>query len=93
MSNYHEETPDLTSGPTAVYVVQFHLNSDVDSHANAQHHTLGIKSTQASPGHHTHDGLNSKKLLDGLEFSGVDPADWLETVIAGLVRLGAVDNR
>lgn len=36
-----------------------HINSDKDSSAGAQHHTLGIKPTQASPGNHTHNGKDS----------------------------------
>lgn len=36
-----------------------HINSDKDSSAQAQHHTLGIKPTQASPGNHTHNGIDS----------------------------------
>ncbi len=40
----------------------FHLNSDRDAGPTAQHHTLGIGPSQASPGNHTHDGRNSKRL-------------------------------
>lgn len=39
-----------------------HLNSDKDSSALAQHHTLGIKPTQASPGNHTHNGKDSVRI-------------------------------
>jgi hypothetical protein len=40
----------------------FHLNSDRDAGPTAQHHTLGIGPSQASPGNHTHDGRNSKRI-------------------------------
>jgi hypothetical protein len=40
----------------------FHLNSDRDAGPTAQHHTLGLGPSQASPGNHTHDGRNSKRL-------------------------------
>jgi hypothetical protein len=40
----------------------FHLNSDRDSSATALHHTLGLNPGQASPGNHTHDGKNSKRI-------------------------------
>jgi hypothetical protein len=40
----------------------FHLNSDKDAGAGALHHTLGLGPTQASPGNHTHDGRNSKRI-------------------------------
>lgn len=39
-----------------------HINSDKDSSAQAQHHTLGIKPTQASPGNHTHNGTDSPRI-------------------------------
>lgn len=44
----------------------FHTRSDVDSGVTAQHHTLGIKHTQASPGDHCHDGKGSRKIGTGL---------------------------
>lgn len=37
-----------------------HRLSDVDSAWFAQHHTLGPKANQASPGNHDHDGITSK---------------------------------
>jgi hypothetical protein len=40
----------------------FHLNSDRDAGPTAQHHTLGLGPSQASPGNHTHDGRNSKRV-------------------------------
>lgn len=43
-------------------VNDLHLNSDVDKSSLSQHHTLGIRSTQASPGDHTHDGRSSKRI-------------------------------
>lgn len=41
-------------------VSDFHNNSDVDSSAKAQHHTLGVGPTQAAPGNHDHDDIYSK---------------------------------
>ena len=38
------------------------MNSDRDAGPTAQHHTLGLGPSQASPGNHTHDGRNSKRL-------------------------------
>lgn len=37
-----------------------HRLSDVDSAWFSQHHTLGPKANQASPGNHDHDGITSK---------------------------------
>lgn len=39
-----------------------HINSDKDSSTQAQHHTLGIKPTQAAPGNHSHDGTDSVRI-------------------------------
>ena len=38
---------------------EIHYTSDLDSGPFAQHHTLGIKPSQASPGDHIHDGVTS----------------------------------
>lgn len=53
--------------PTPTEVSKFHSNSDVDSATTSQHHTLGIKNGQASPGDHKHDGKSSKKIGKGLD--------------------------
>lgn len=53
--------------PTPTEVSKFHSNSDADSSTVAQHHTLGIKNGQASPGDHKHDGKSSKKIGKGLD--------------------------
>lgn len=39
-----------------------HLNSDKDAGSGALHHTLGQNPSQASPGNHTHNGKDSKRL-------------------------------
>lgn len=44
----------------------FHTRSDVDSANTAQHHTLGVKHNQASPGDHVHDGTSSRKVGTGM---------------------------
>jgi len=44
----------------------FHSRSDVDSGVTAQHHTLGIKHNQSSPGDHCHDGKGSRKIGTGM---------------------------
>jgi hypothetical protein len=43
-------------------VNSFHLNSDKDSSALAQHHTLGLKPTQAAAGNHSHNGKDSVRI-------------------------------
>jgi hypothetical protein len=52
--------------PSAREVNLFHSNSDVDSHAGAQHHSIGVKHDQASSGDHVHDGIGSRKLGQGM---------------------------
>jgi hypothetical protein len=85
--------PDENPKPPAEVVNDFHTYSDVDSRSEAQHHTLGPQPTQASPGDHTHDGGDSKLLLEGLTISGSRTTDaWRLSVNAILVRLGATDN-
>jgi hypothetical protein len=56
---------NLQTGTNAVpaqEVSDLHINSDVDSSAISQHHTLGVLPTQAAAGNHTHDGKNSKRI-------------------------------
>ena len=45
-------------------VVYLHNFDDVNFDETAHHHTLGLLPVQASPGHHTHDGVNSYKLVE-----------------------------
>lgn len=47
-------------------VNKFHSTSDLDLSPNAQHHTLGPKANQASPGNHIHDGKTSKPIGAGM---------------------------
>jgi anti-sigma factor ChrR (cupin superfamily) len=84
---------DENPKPPGEQVNDFHTNSDVDSRAEAQHHTLGPNPNQASPGDHTHDGSDSALLLSGQSISGSRATDaWRLSVNAILVRLGATDN-
>ena len=92
-----QETPgfgaDENPKPPAEAVDDFHTNSDVDSRAEALHHTLGPGPNQSSPGDHTHDGGDSALILEGQVISGSRATDaWRLSVNAILVRLGATDN-
>jgi len=74
-------------------VARFHNKSDVDSASDAQHHTLGIKKDQASPGDHKHDGSTSKRLLEGTTITGSRGGNAaVASIIAALVKLGATDS-
>lgn len=79
--------------PTARQVAEFHIFSDKDSSADAQHHTLGTGTNQASPGSHNHDGGNSVALLANYTISGSRSSGAaLVSVIEALVQLGATDS-
>jgi hypothetical protein len=56
-------SPNYTPPPNVVK--NFHTRSDVDSSSSSQHHTLGVKRTQASQGNHNHDGVTSLKIAKG----------------------------
>lgn len=66
--NFYNKDSDMSkwSGAASQYVNKLHSRSDVDRSARAQHHTLGFRPNQASPGNHVHDGGNSKKIAAGL---------------------------
>ena len=74
-------------------VARFHNKSDMDSSSEAQHHSLGIKGGQASPGDHKHDGSTSKRLLEGTTITGSRAGGAaLVSVIDALEKLGATDS-
>lgn len=52
----------VNESPPPQLVNKFHTRSDLDSKTWAQHHTLGIKANQASPGDHNHDGTTSRQI-------------------------------
>ena len=92
-------TPDTPSGkqqnpkPSSSVVDDFHSNSDLDTRAEAQHHTLGPGQNQAAPGGHRHDGGDSALILEGMSITGSRGSDaWRLSVNQILVRLGATDS-
>jgi hypothetical protein len=56
--------------PPPEEVNRFHERADTDSSATAIHHSLGVKNTQAAPGDHKHDGVGSRKLMEGIVVTG-----------------------
>lgn len=64
----YDRTSESAVNPEAVN--SFHKKSDVDSSAKAQHHTIGTKQDQAASGAHDHDGINSKKIMVGVNITG-----------------------
>ena len=64
------KTPVQRLSPPPAEVQKFHARSDVDSGPMAQHHSLGVKHNQASAGDHTHDGVGSLFLMDGITVTG-----------------------
>lgn len=79
---------------SAEQVEKLHLNADTDVRRESVHHTLGPNTTQAAPGDHKHDGSDSSLLLGGVTISGSRSSSTsiLPSVIAALVKLGAVDQ-
>lgn len=57
------------NSPSSDAVNKFHNNDDVDTSVVGHHHTLGIGANQSSPGNHSHDGKNSKKLGKGKDLT------------------------
>ncbi len=83
----------LSNPISAEQVEEIHRNSDLDTRAEAQHHTLGPGPTNASPGDHRHRGGDSLPLLDDMTITGdVSDGTVLPSIIACLVALGAVDS-
>ena len=89
-----QKKPVTKTTPAPDEVQNFHARSDIDSSQLAQHHSLGIKHDQASPGDHKHDGKNSRKLAEGLTLTGDRSAGTaLDNLIAMLEDvLGFTDN-
>jgi hypothetical protein len=80
--------------PSPSVVAEFHANCDADGSQTAQHHTLGIKNGQASPGDHVHDGKSSKRIGSGINLSfpsvaaGAYSAPQIQAIIDALRALG-----
>lgn len=81
-----------TNKPSAESVQSFHTNADTDASRTAIHHTLGGRPNQAAPGNHTHNGNDSPQLLAGHEITGSTAESQMGSVIAALVKLGAVNK-
>lgn len=58
------------TAPSQLEVQKFHKNADTDGSSQSIHHTLGTKRGQASPGDHTHNGGDSKQLMEGITITG-----------------------
>jgi len=89
-----KETTSKTSPPSEA-VNDFHRNSDVDARKESQHHTLGNRPGNASPGDHVHDGQNGIALLDGVSFTlsrTANVASILDQICDALEKIGAVNN-
>lgn len=92
-SKGESKDPTQVPKPASNVVDDFHTNSDVDLRAEAQHHTLGPGSNQASSGQHRHDGGDSPLILEGFTITGSRTTDaYRLSINALLVRLGAVDS-
>ena len=86
---------ELGKAPTSQEVAFLHKNSDVDSRAEAQHHTLGVGSGQAAPGDHNHRDGRSLPILEGITINGSTSGTnqvVLKSIIAALKAIGATDG-
>lgn len=82
------------TSPRPQEVNAFHKRADTDSSVTAKHHTLGPRNGQASPGDHIHNGLSSKKLMDGITITGAKAGNVaLTNLLAALAPvLGFTDS-
>lgn len=89
-----DDSPFDVGELTAEQVEKIHRNADTDTRREAIHHTLGPSPAQAAPGSHKHDGSDSALLLEGVTISGSisSPPSILPSIIAALVKLGALDQ-
>lgn len=65
-----QKSTETKTAPPPEQVNKFHERSDVDSSWSAQHHSLGVKHDQASPGDHIHNGEGSLFLMEGVTITG-----------------------
>lgn len=89
-------TPERANEPpNSNEVNRFHTNADRDTAKSALHHTLGLNANQSAPGDHTHDGRNSKLILQGKASgfpstaSGSYSQSEIQAIIDALRELGA----
>ncbi len=80
--------------PTSQEVTKAHTNADTNASTSALHHTLGQGHNESSPGDHTHNGKNSKKIGKGLDAAfpttaaGAYSAAQIQSIINALRNLG-----
>jgi hypothetical protein len=88
------KTPAINPRPLPQEVAAFHSRADTDASPQAIHHTLGIKNGQASPGDHRHNGLNSKRIGEGITVTGSKGGNAaLASLMTALVQiLGITDS-
>jgi|TARA_R110000803_G_scaffold7394_1_gene23823 hypothetical protein len=81
--------PELPKLPTPEEVNFYHLAADKDAGSGALHHTLGLGSSQASPGNHRHDGRDSRRIkysdIEGAPTGSDGSAG--STVLSGIATL------
>lgn len=76
--------PNIPRMYSAEEVNLMHLNADKDAGAGALHHTLGQNPSQASPGNHTHNGRDSKRISFS-DLTGV-PAELMASMVGSTFR-------
>lgn len=73
--------------PSSAESMAAHTKSDLDSSTSAQHHTLGLGHNNGSPGDHTHNGKNSKRIGKGINvaFPTTAGAAYTQTQIQAII--------
>lgn len=85
-----DNLPNMLSEVEPKTVNSFHSYADVDGGPLAHHHSLGNTSEQASPGHHTHDGENSKKIFSPQPVTGANTDQKMDSLLTILRANGIV---
>lgn len=92
---YTKESSFLTERWSPGSVGTLHRYSDLDASQLAQHHTLGPRLSQASPGNHNHDGSTSKNIGAWTEYVNVANSGslWLGSTTNPAIRNGTIEGR
>lgn len=84
---------------TPEQVLDFHMLSDVDTKADAQHHTLGTGPMQAARGSHQHNGTDSALLFDpstaiasGDLSTAAGQRSAIKAILTALANVGLTDS-
>jgi hypothetical protein len=90
--SYTQESEFLTERWSPGSVGTMHRFSDLDSSSFAQHHTLGPRHNQGSPGDHSHDGATSKNIGLWVPWSS-DQTSWTAQTTNPAIGNGFIEGK